>query len=115
MAMKHGFDSVDEYKAKVQKKFSLLETGIILKPSTRLLLVNVRSPLFILGRTIRARLTGEQGVLDGLMPIEDSMMLFEYGTPKEARFFPNALHMGYPDANGSVYPWMEQVMASVRD
>jgi hypothetical protein len=26
-----------------------------------------------------------QGTLDGLMPIEDSMMLFEYGSPKEAR------------------------------
>jgi hypothetical protein len=44
------------------------------------------------------------------MPIEDSMMLFEYGTPKEARFFPGALHMGYPMANGSVYPWMESAM-----
>ncbi|KAK4117661.1 alpha/beta-hydrolase [Canariomyces notabilis] len=95
MAMKHGFASVEEYKAGVQKKFSLLETGIIHKPSTRLLLIN--------------------GTLDGLMPIEDSMMLFEYGTPKEARFFTGALHMGYPMANASVYPWMEQVMASVKD
>ncbi|AEO61074.1 hypothetical protein MYCTH_2310905 [Thermothelomyces thermophilus ATCC 42464] len=95
MAMKHGFKSVDEYKAKAQKKFSLLETGIIQRPSTRLLLVN--------------------GTQDGLMPVEDSMMLFEYGTVKEARFFSGALHMGYPLANGSVYPWMEEVMASVRD
>jgi hypothetical protein len=47
------------------------------------------------------------------MPIEDSMMLFEYGTPKEARFFKGALHMGYPEANKSVYPWIEQVMANV--
>ncbi|KAL2161111.1 hypothetical protein VTH06DRAFT_8330 [Thermothelomyces fergusii] len=95
MAMKHGFKSVEEYKAKAQKKFSLLETGIIQRPSTRLLLVN--------------------GIQDGLMPIEDSMMLFQYGTVKEARFFSGALHMGYPLANGSVYPWMEEVMASVRD
>ncbi len=41
MAMKHGFASVEEYKKNVQKKFSLLETGVIFKPSTRLLLVNV--------------------------------------------------------------------------
>jgi len=41
MAMKHGYDTVEEYKEGVQKKFSLLETGIITKPSTRLLLVNV--------------------------------------------------------------------------
>ncbi|TEA19915.1 Heptaketide hydrolyase ayg1 [Colletotrichum sidae] len=92
MAMKHGYESVEEYKAGVQKKFSLLETGIIEKPSTRLLLIN--------------------GTSDGLMPIEDSTMLFEYGTPKEARFFSGALHMGYPMANGSVYPWMESVVAS---
>ncbi|KAK0612347.1 Alpha/Beta hydrolase protein [Bombardia bombarda] len=92
MAMKHGYRTVEEYKAGVQKKFSLLETGIIQKPSTRLLLIN--------------------GTLDGLMPIEDSMMLFEYGSPKEARFFTGALHMGYPLANSAVYPWMESVMAS---
>ena len=49
------------------------------------------------------------------MPIEDSMMLFEYSTPKEARFFSGALHMGYPMANGAVYPWMEEVMQSVKD
>lgn len=45
-------------------------------------------------------------------PIEDSMLLFEYGSPKEARFVPGRLHMGYPEANGFVYPWMEQVMAA---
>ncbi|SPO03792.1 probable yellowish-green 1 protein [Cephalotrichum gorgonifer] len=90
MAMKHGYDSVEDYKVGVQKKFSLLETGIIKGPSTRLLLIN--------------------GTLDGLMPIEDSMMLLEHGTPKEAGFFPGALHMGYPMANSSVYPWMESVL-----
>lgn len=41
MAMKHGYDTVEEYKEDVQKKFSLLETGIIQKPSCRLLLINV--------------------------------------------------------------------------
>jgi hypothetical protein len=63
------------------------------------------------------------------MPIEDSILPLEYGSPKEARyvwhakvnscnillinprFFQKALHMGYPAANGSVYPWMESVMA----
>lgn len=29
---------------------------------------------------------------------------------KVDRFFNNALHMGYPLANSSVYPWMESVM-----
>jgi hypothetical protein len=41
MAMKHGYSTVEDYKANVQKKFSLLENGILEKPCTRLLLVNV--------------------------------------------------------------------------
>jgi hypothetical protein len=41
MALKHGYTSVDDYKNGVQKKFSLLELGILEKPSTRLLLINV--------------------------------------------------------------------------
>ncbi|KAI1803949.1 alpha/beta-hydrolase [Daldinia bambusicola] len=95
LAMKYGYgDDVEAYLEGSQGKFSLLETGILGMPSTRLLLVN--------------------GTHDGLMPIEDSMLLFEYGSPKEARFFTGALHMGYPMANASVYPWMEQVMASAK-
>jgi hypothetical protein len=43
MAAKHGYKTVEEYKAGVQKKFSLLELGIIQKPSCRLLLINVSS------------------------------------------------------------------------
>ncbi|KAK0723684.1 Alpha/Beta hydrolase protein [Apiosordaria backusii] len=94
MAHKHGFGSVEEYKKGVQKKFSLLEAGLLKRESARLFLIN--------------------GTLDGLMPIEDSMLLFEHGSPKEARFFMGALHMGYPMANSSVYPWMESVMSSVQ-
>ncbi|KAI1391841.1 alpha/beta-hydrolase [Hypoxylon trugodes] len=95
LAMKHGYGTdVKTYLEDAQRRFSLLETGILAQPSTRLLLVN--------------------GTHDGLMPIEDSMLLFEYGSPKEARFFTGALHMGYPMANSSVYPWMEQVMASTK-
>lgn len=89
---KYGYSSWDELLAKCQKTFSLVETGIVQKPSTRLLLMN--------------------GVLDGCMPIEDSMLLFEYGSPKEARFIQGRAHMGYPEANGSVWPWLDQVMAS---
>ncbi|KAF4985950.1 hypothetical protein FDECE_16209 [Fusarium decemcellulare] len=91
-AMKHGFESIEEYKQGVQQKFSLLELGVIQKPSTRLLLLN--------------------GTLDGLMPIEDSMMLFEHGSPKEARFFTGASHMGNPMAMLTAFSWMEEVMAS---
>ncbi|CAL3973402.1 unnamed protein product [Diplocarpon coronariae] len=91
MAAKHGYATVEEYTEHAQKRFSLLEAGMLDQPSTRLLLIN--------------------GTHDGLMPIEDSMLLFEHGTPKEARFFDKALHMGYPMANSAVYPWMEAVMA----
>jgi hypothetical protein len=41
LAMKHGFENVDEYLQLAMKRFSLLENGILEKPSTRLLLVNV--------------------------------------------------------------------------
>ncbi|KAI9814565.1 MAG: hypothetical protein M1827_003120 [Pycnora praestabilis] len=91
LAQKFGYSSVQEFKELSQKKFSLVDTGIVKVPSTRLLLIN--------------------GTKDGLMPIEDTLLLFEHGTPKEARIFPNLLHMGYPDSNASVYPWLEDVMA----
>ncbi|EPE04088.1 pigment biosynthesis protein yellowish-green 1 [Ophiostoma piceae UAMH 11346] len=94
LAIKYGYKTPEEYIDGSQAKFSLLTNGILDLPSTRLLLIN--------------------GTLDGLMPIEDSMLLFDHGSPKEARFFPGRLHMGYPFANNSVYPWIESVMASVK-
>jgi hypothetical protein len=41
MATKHGFESKEEFIQGAQKKFSLLENGILDLQSTRLLLVNV--------------------------------------------------------------------------
>ena len=72
--------------AKAQDKFSLLSTGVLRandgagggsgrdKECCRLLLVN--------------------GVKDGLMPVEDSMLLMEFGRAKEARFYTGLMHMG---------------------
>ncbi|KAL8775246.1 MAG: hypothetical protein Q9209_000252 [Squamulea sp. 1 TL-2023] len=65
LAQKFGYDSVEELYKKAQDDFSLVSTGIVEKPSTRLLLVN--------------------GTKDGLMPLEDSLILMNYGSPKEAR------------------------------
>jgi acetyl esterase/lipase len=65
LAEKFGYKDGEELMDKAQKEFSLVETGIVEMPATRLLLVN--------------------GTHDGLMPIEDSMLMMEYGTPKEAR------------------------------
>jgi hypothetical protein len=96
---KYGYKSFEEMKEKCQDEFSLVSgtgegvavVGNGLK-SCRLLLVN--------------------GMLDGCMPVEDSMLLAEYGSPKEMRFMQQRLHMGYPEANSTVYPWMQEVMGS---
>jgi pimeloyl-ACP methyl ester carboxylesterase len=94
---KYGYASFDEMKEKCQREFSLVSgegdgVAVVGKGmgSCRLLLVN--------------------GTLDGCMPIEDSMLLAEYGSPKEMRFVRERAHMGYPEANGIVYPWLESVM-----
>ena len=43
LAHKFGYDSVDVFVDEVQDKYSLLTSGILDTPSTRLLLVNVSS------------------------------------------------------------------------
>lgn len=65
LVKKYGYKDVEELKEKAQKTFSLVENDIVKMRSCRVLLVN--------------------GTHDGLMPIEDSMLLMEYGRPKEAR------------------------------
>lgn len=94
---KYGYDSFEEMKDECQDEFSLISgqgEGVAVvgsgTKSCRLLLVN--------------------GTMDGCMPIEDSMVLAEYGSPKEMRFVKDRAHMGYPEANGIVYPWLEEVM-----
>ena len=43
LAQKFGFSSIEAFKEEAQRKFSLVEQGVVQKPSTRLLLINVRS------------------------------------------------------------------------
>ena len=43
LAQKYGYSSVDDFVNNSQKDFSLLESGIVEQPSSRLLLVNVSS------------------------------------------------------------------------
>ncbi|KAF2472402.1 alpha/beta-hydrolase [Lindgomyces ingoldianus] len=95
---KYGYKDFEEMKEKCQKTFSLVSgegEGVPVvamgMKSCRMLLIN--------------------GVLDGCMPVEDSMLLAEYGSPKEMRFIQERFHMGYPEANSVVYPWMEEVMS----
>lgn len=86
--MKFGFESEEEFKEKAKEKFSLVETGIVDQESSRLLLINVCFVIRLhpLPGSLDYLLTFAQGVNDGLMPIEDSMLLFNYGSPKEARY-----------------------------
>lgn len=51
-----------------------------------------------------------QGVDDGVVPIEDSLILFNHGGPKEGRFFEKMVHMGYPDSLPVAYKWLEEVL-----
>lgn len=46
LAEKFGYGSVEEMKKDAQKRFSLLDNGILDKPSARLFLINVREPKF---------------------------------------------------------------------
>ena len=41
LASKFGYSNIEEMKKDSQKRFSLLESGILDQPSTRLLLINV--------------------------------------------------------------------------
>lgn len=96
---KYGYKDWEELLEKCQDDFSLIsgkKEGVAVvsagKKSCRLLLIN--------------------GVLDGCMPVEDSMLLTEYGDPKELRLVKDRMHMGYPEANGIVYPWLEALLGN---
>ncbi|KAJ5281737.1 hypothetical protein N7478_007109 [Penicillium angulare] len=90
-AEKYGYATTEDFIQNSQKKFSLVETGIMDQPNCRLLLLN--------------------GVDDGVVPIEDSMVLFNHGGPKEGRFFEGTVHMGYPHSLPVAYKWLEDVLS----
>ncbi|CEL06550.1 Putative Conidial pigment biosynthesis protein Ayg1 (AFU_orthologue; AFUA_2G17550) [Aspergillus calidoustus] len=89
-AKKYGYADPDEFRQKAQEKFSLIRTGIVDQPSCRLLLLN--------------------GMDDGVTPIEDCLVLFNHGSPKEARLYPGLPHMGYPDSLVAAYKWLDDVL-----
>ncbi|MCJ1394611.1 hypothetical protein MMC18_007491 [Xylographa bjoerkii] len=90
LAVKFGYDDVETMKKGAQKRFSLLESGILDQQSTRLLLVN--------------------GMNDSIFPIEDSLLPLQHGSIKEARYIPGASHMGEPAATKIILPWIEQLV-----
>ncbi|EOA88069.1 hypothetical protein ACJQWK_01602 [Exserohilum turcicum] len=96
---KYGYASFSELQEKCQDDFSLISST---QPGVPVVAMGLQS----------CRLLLINGVLDGCMPVEDSMLLAEYGRPKEMRFVTGRPHMGYPEANATVYPWLEEVMAT---
>jgi hypothetical protein len=126
MAQKHGYATVEEFKNDAQNRFSLLETEIIDKPSTRLLLINVGMEALLAIWEILISFTGNNGWVDADWRLY--VAAWAWGTEGSkvsnafisdngkdpyffGRFISNALHMGYPLANTFVYPWMENVMS----
>jgi len=53
------------------------------------------------------------GMEDTIFPVEDSMVMLEFGTPKSARFVRGARHTGEPVATPVIFRWIEDLMASV--
>jgi pimeloyl-ACP methyl ester carboxylesterase len=68
-----GVGSLEEF-LEVAPKLSLLSQGLLDQPSAPLLCVN--------------------GKLDDQAPVDDIYLLLEHGSPKEARIYPNGVHMG---------------------
>jgi len=108
MAEKYGYDNVEDFVQNAQKKFSLIETGIVDQENCRLLLLNVSLLIWSCRET---EADNFQGVDDGVVPIEDSIVLLNHGGPKEGRFFENRVHMGYPDTLPVAYKWLESVLS----
>ena len=68
-----GVKTIDDVY-RLTPKLSLKDMGLLDKPSAPILIVN--------------------GKLDDQVPIADSDLLMEHGSPKEARIYPQGGHMG---------------------
>jgi pimeloyl-ACP methyl ester carboxylesterase len=74
-------------------RLSLLDQGVLDKPSAPLLLVN--------------------GVEDSIFPIEDMHLLLQHGNAKTARFFPGG-HMGHgPDLFPTIVAWIQRELSRI--
>lgn len=82
LTVKFGYEDLETMKADSQKRFSLLENGILDQPSTRLLLVNVSCTIL---STYMVADSVIQGMNDSIFPIDDSILALQHGRVKEAR------------------------------
>jgi hypothetical protein len=91
-AIKNGYRDVDDIlNSDAQKRFSLLQNGILDMPCCRLLLIN--------------------GMLDSIFPIEDSMLVAARGRAKDVRFVAQKYHMGNPGGEKVLMDWLKEVLA----
>ena len=96
LAYKFGFRDTD-YAAAVSRyaaegrRFSLVDAGIIGKPTCRLLVIN--------------------GMEDSIFPIEDSLIVATQGDRKDLIARGNRGHMGNPGAEELVYQWIDKAVA----
>jgi pimeloyl-ACP methyl ester carboxylesterase len=72
-------------------RLSLLDQGVLDRPCAPLLLVN--------------------GAHDTVFPIQDMYLLLEHGTPKSARFYADAGHMGGDAAASVILDWLVRHLA----
>jgi pimeloyl-ACP methyl ester carboxylesterase len=93
MAYKFGYreaDPVTAYAADA-RKFSLLESGVLDRPSCKLLLIN--------------------GMEDSIFPIEDNFIVAVRGDKKDLLARGNRQHMGNPGAEDILYSWIDDAVA----
>ena len=85
LAAAFGGSSYDDWLARAPR-LSLLEQGVLDRPSAPLLLIN--------------------GTQDTVFPIQDMHLLMEHGDPKTARWYAHEGHMGSPEAIGVIVDWL---------
>ena len=93
LAYKYGYrdaDSVSAYAADA-RKFSLLDSGVLERPSCKLLIIN--------------------GMEDSIFPIEDSFIVSLGKDKKDLFARGNRQHMGNPGAEEIVYSWIDNAVA----
>ena len=93
MAYKFGYRGPDALAAYTAEghKFSLLGSGVLDKPSCKLLLIN--------------------GMEDSIFPIEDNFIVGVRGDKKDLLIRGNRGHMGNPGAEDLLYEWIDTAIA----
>ena len=93
LAYKFGFRDADPVAAYMAGacKFSLLESGVLDRPSCRMLIIN--------------------GMEDSIFPIEDSLIAGLHGKNKDVIARGNRSHMGDPGADDILFRWIDDAIA----